>query len=292
MIRSMTGFGKSTVEIDEKSISIELKSLNSKQLDLNVRIPNNFRQYEAEIRSMIKNVLERGKVDFNIYYENNNSKDLSNLNRDLFKHYFDELKSAYSYLGIVCDDDNIVNNVMRLPDLWDVTVNEDSDEVWVLLKGAIEKSLSEINNFREQEGKVLIEDIKNRVANILVLLKDVEKYEGRRAENVKQKLKEKLEACDDIQSIDQNRLEQEIIYYVEKFDITEEKVRLENHCSYFVKTSEGDNMPGRKLGFIAQEMGREINTLGSKANDSDIQRIVVNMKDELEKIKEQLLNIL
>ncbi len=292
MIKSMTGFGKATVECGEKKIIIEVKSLNSKQLDINLRIPNLYKEKEMEIRNLIKNALERGKVDMCIYFDNSDSEKEVAVNASVVEQYFKQMLDVAQHLGIEVSNNELLQSVMRFPDTLKQKTEELDENEWNKLQQGIEDALDKVNTFRIQEGKVLIKDILHRIELIKSFAAEVPQYENKRIENVRQRLTEKLKEWSEIQNIDQNRLEQEIIYYLEKLDITEEKVRLGNHCKYFIETAEKEDAPGRKLGFIAQEIGREINTMGSKANDHDIQKLVVHMKDELEKIKEQSLNIL
>lgn len=292
MVKSMTGFGKTTVESGNKKIVIEIKSLNSKQLDLNLRMPNLYKEKEMEIRSMVKEQLDRGKVDMNIYFDSSESdKDVS-INQSVVMQYFNQMMEISKQLGLEPEKNELLQTVMRFPDTLQVKSEELSEQEWLQLKTGIEKALEEINKFREQEGEALIKDISCRIGIIQQLAAQVPQFEVKRVEVIRQKLQEKINEWTDVKNIDQNRLEQEIIYYLEKLDITEEKVRLANHCKYFLETIEKEEAPGRKIGFIAQEIGREINTMGSKANDHDIQKLVVRMKDELEKIKEQSLNVL
>ena len=292
MVKSMTGFGKTTVESGNKKIVIEIKSLNSKQLDLNLRMPNLYKEKEMEIRSMVKEQLDRGKVDMNVYFDSSESdKDVS-INQSVVMQYFNQMMEISKQLGLEPEGNELLQTVMRFPDTLQVKSEELSEQEWLQLKTGIEKALEEINNFRKQEGKALIKDISCRIELIQQLAAQVPQFEVKRVEVIRQKLQEKINEWTDVKNIDQNRLEQEIIYYLEKLDITEEKVRLANHCKYFLETVEKEDAPGRKIGFIAQEIGREINTMGSKANDHDIQKLVVRMKDELEKIKEQSLNVL
>lgn len=292
MVKSMTGFGKTTVETGTKKIVIEVKSLNSKQLDLNLRIPNLYREKEMEIRGMVKDKLGRGKIDMSIYFDNSETDKDVMINNSVVIQYFNQMLSVSEHLGIVPDKNGLLQSVMRFPDTLQQKVEELKEEEWGMLKMGIEKALEEINAFRIQEGKALIKDINYRIELIQKLASEVPQFEVKRVEAIRQKLQEKINEWTEVKNIDQNRLEQELIYYLEKLDITEEKVRLANHCKYFLETVEKEEAPGRKLGFIAQEIGREINTMGSKANDHDIQRLVVRMKDELEKIKEQSLNVL
>ena len=288
----MTGFGKTTVEFRNKKIIIEIKSLNSKQLDLNLRIPNLYKEKEMEIRGLVKERLDRGKVDMVIYFDNAESDKDVVINRSVVVQYFNQMLEISEQLGVDTDKNALLQTVMRFPDTLQVKAEELDEEEWNALYAGVEKALEEINSFRVQEGAALIKDITHRIALIQELSAQVPAFEKRRVEVIRQKIQEKINEWTDVKNIDENRLEQEIIYYLEKLDITEEKVRLANHCKYFLETVEKEEAPGRKIGFIAQEIGREINTMGSKANDHDIQKLVVKMKDELEKIKEQSLNVL
>lgn len=288
----MTGFGKTTVEFRNKKIIIEIKSLNSKQLDLNLRIPNLYKEKEMEIRGLVKERLDRGKVDMVIYFDNAESEKDVVINRSVVTQYFNQMLEISEQLGVDTDKSALLQTVMRFPDTLQVKAEELDEEEWTALHVGVENALEEMNRFRLQEGAALIKDITHRIALIQELSAQVPAFEKRRVEVIRQKLQEKINEWTDVKNIDQNRLEQEIIYYLEKLDITEEKVRLANHCKYFLETVEKEEAPGRKIGFIAQEIGREINTMGSKANDHDIQKLVVKMKDELEKIKEQSLNVL
>ncbi|HBO27230.1 MULTISPECIES: YicC/YloC family endoribonuclease [Culturomica] len=292
MIKSMTGFGKATVEYNQKKVVIEVKSLNSKQLDINLRMPNLYREKEMDIRNLAKTYLERGKVDVSIYFDNSETDKTVALNRPVIEQYFRQMTEIAGTLGIDTDNNELLQTIMRFPDTLKQQTEELNEEEWLALKSGIEKALKALDTFRIQEGEVLIRDILHRIDLIKSFAAEVPQYEGRRIESVRQRLMEKMKEWEEIRNVDQNRMEQEIIYYLEKLDITEEKVRLNNHCKYFIETAEKEEAPGRKLGFISQEIGREINTMGSKANDHDIQKLVVRMKDELEKIKEQSLNIL
>lgn len=288
----MTGFGKATADYGTKKVIVEVKSLNSKQLDINLRTPSLYKEKDIEIRNMIKNVLERGKVDMYIYFDNAEEEKGVAVNQAVVKQYYNQMNEVASSLGIEIDKGELLQTVMRFPDTMQVKMDELDEEAWNALRSAIEKALSDVDQFRVQEGKVLIADILKRVDLIKSLAAEVPRFEKQRVVTIKQRLQDKMKEWGEIKNIDENRLEQEIIYYLEKLDITEEKVRLANHCKYFIETVEQEEAPGRKLGFIAQEIGREINTMGSKANDHDIQKLVVRMKDELEKIKEQSLNVL
>lgn len=288
----MTGFGKATVEYNQKKVVIEVKSLNSKQLDINLRMPNLYREKEMDIRNLAKTYLERGKVDVSIYFDNSETDKTVALNRPVIEQYFRQMTEIADTLGIETDNNELLQTVMRFPDTLKQQTEELNEEEWMALKNGIEKAMKSLDAFRIQEGEVLIRDILHRIDLIKNFAAEAPQYEGRRIESVRQRLMEKMKEWEEIRNVDQNRMEQEIIYYLEKLDITEEKVRLNNHCKYFIETAEKEEAPGRKLGFISQEIGREINTMGSKANDHDIQKLVVRMKDELEKIKEQSLNIL
>lgn len=291
MIRSMTGFGKTEFEVGNKKITLEIKSLNSKQLDINTRIPAMYREKDIEIRRMISEMLTRGKVDFALYLDNLGTESTSRINAAIVKDYYSQLKVIHEELGLEVNG-SVMESIMRLPETVKMVYDELDEAEWIVVRENLVKSLDELNRFRDQEGVALKADVMANIANILDLLKQVEPFENQRMENVKAKIMESLEALQLNGSVDKNRFEQELIYYLEKLDINEEKVRLINHCSYFTETIEEAEPSGRKLGFIAQEIGREINTIGSKANESSLQRIVVQMKDNLEKIKEQVLNIL
>lgn len=288
----MTGFGKTTIENGNKKIVIEIKSLNSKQLDLNLRMPNLYKEKEMDIRSMIKEQLDRGKIDMCIYFDNAESDKDVTINKTVVTQYFNQLLEISNQLGIETNKGDLLQSAIRFPDTLQIKSEELDEAEWNRLKAGIVEALKEIDKFRIQEGKALIKDISKRIQLIQELAAQVPQFEGKRVEVIRQKLQEKINEWTEVKNIDQNRLEQEIIYYLEKLDITEEKVRLANHCKYFLETIENEEAPGRKIGFIAQEIGREINTMGSKANDHDIQKLVVKMKDELEKIKEQSLNVL
>ena len=291
MIRSMTGFGKAEFEVGNKKITLEIKSLNSKQLDINTRVPAMYREKDLEIRKLISEMVIRGKVDFAIYLDNLGTESTSRINAAIIKDYYKQLKTVYKELGLEINE-NAIQSIMRLPETVKMVYDELDETEWLVVRENLVATLEELNRFRDQEGLSLQVDIVNSIQNILDLLKQAEPFENQRMENVKAKIKDSLDALQLNGSIDKNRFEQELIYYMEKLDINEEKVRLANHCSYFAETMAESEPSGRKLGFIAQEIGREINTLGSKANESNLQRIVVQMKDNLEKIKEQVLNVL
>jgi uncharacterized protein (TIGR00255 family) len=287
----MTGFGKTEFEVGNKKYTLEIKSLNSKQLDINTRIPALYRQKDIEIRRLMSEMLTRGKVDFAMYLDNLGDESSSKINSAIVKDYYNQLSSVYQELGLVVNE-SIMQSIMRLPDTVKMTYEELDEAEWLVVRENLIKTLEDLNRFRDQEGLALKIDIDTNIANILDLLDQVEPHETQRMENVKIKIMDSLNEMQLNGNVDKNRFEQELIYYMEKLDINEEKVRLANHCSYFTETMNEDEPSGRKLGFIAQEIGREINTLGSKANESNLQRIVVQMKDNLEKIKEQVLNVL
>jgi uncharacterized protein (TIGR00255 family) len=285
MIQSMTGFGKHVVQLPTKKITIEIKSLNSKGMDLNARIPSAYRDKELELRKIIATSLDRGKIDFGLYIENTGNETTSEINLGVVRTYMEQLRS-------IADGDELrlLEMAVRLPDALK-TDREDinEDEYRIILEG-LEVALREINAFRSMEGKVLESDFKARVLVVLTLLDEVAKMDPDRLLTIRERLEKAV--VDLKANIDANRFEQELIFYLEKYDITEEKVRLRNHLDYFTATLQSNDSNGRKLGFICQEIGREINTIGSKANFAPMQQLVVQMKDELEKIKEQMLNVL
>jgi uncharacterized protein (TIGR00255 family) len=287
----MTGYGKAVCELPNKKISIEIKSLNSKQLDLNTRIPNLYREKEIEIRSLLGRELSRGKVDLSFYVEAATSDKITKVNSQVIKDYHTQLKSVAEELGLNNQTD-FLKVIMPLPDTVNLELAELDEEEWKAFANTLQESIKDIKTFRQQEGKALEADIKERIETIGRLLTEVPQYESQRIEKIKTRIRENLEELGQNNKIDENRFEQEVIFYLEKLDITEEKVRLSNHLEYFIETMDSSDVVGKKLGFICQEIGREINTLGSKANDADLQKIVIRMKDELEKIKEQILNIL
>ncbi len=291
MVRSMTGYGKAEAELNNAKLSIEIKSLNSKQIDLNVRLPHSYNSKEVEVRSIVSKFLERGKISVLINKESLGEDSRHSINSELAVTYFNQVKQIASETGSESSD--ILSMVMRMPDVIKQSNNEADKEELTTLISLLKDTLKNIDDFRIEEAKAMEADFRLRISNIIELLDQVEPLENLRIERVKDRLEAALIKNVDESKVDKNRFEQEIIFYLEKFDITEEKVRLRKHCSYFIDTLENENVSkGKKLGFISQEIGREINTLGSKSNDSDMQKIVVNMKDELEKIKEQALNIL
>ena len=290
-MKSMTGFGKAESVTDKRKIIIEIKTLNSKQADLIIKIPGIYKDRELEIRNELTNQLQRGKIDFFITIENEDEEITSQFNETVINGYYRQLANIATKNNIPLPPD-ILNFIVRMPDVLKIERQEPDEHEWQALLEGIRRALDQVNIFRQQEGLALVEDISRRIELIEFYITEVEKFESQRIEIIKNRLRQNLIEYVGENTIDQNRFEQELIYYLEKIDINEEKVRLRNHCSYFVLTmNEGDGV-GKKLGFITQEMGREINTIGSKANHADMQQIVIQMKDELEKIKEQILNIL
>lgn len=292
MIQSMTGFGKATAEFPTKKITVEVKSLNSKQLDLSVRIPSIYKEYELDVRSLIARRLERGKVDFAIYIENTGKETTSQINQNILEGYYNQITAASDKLSIARPTDWF-QVLLRLPDVLKYEVQEADENEWKLVSETINKALDQLVEFRKQEGAMLENLFEQKLGNISSLLSEIEQYEGERIEKVKGRIVEALQKIENF-DYDKNRFEQEMIYYIEKLDINEEKSRLSNHIKYFDETMKDNSGQGqgKKLGFIAQEMGREINTTGSKSNHAQMQQIVVQMKDELEQIKEQILNVL
>ncbi len=287
----MTGFGKAICELPDKKISIEIKSLNSKQLDVNMRLPNLYRQKDLVLRNELSSQIGRGKVDVGFYIDFHGSEKNAIINAPVIENYYNQIKPISDKLGL-SDNADILKTIMPLPDTVKIEQNELDEEEWKLIFTSFKEALSNINEFRAQEGEVLKIDIIERIENIRSLMLQIEPYETERIEKVRTRILDQLNELKDKITIDQNRFEQEMIYYLEKLDVTEEKVRLTNHLDYFTETVEKEELVGKKLGFIAQEIGREINTMGSKANHAEIQKLVIQMKDELEKIKEQNLNIL
>ena len=288
MIQSMTGYGKSTLEIAGKTFTVEIKSLNSKNLDANVRMPSEFRELELPLRNKLSQSLSRGKVDFSLQVEKHEEENTSKINIKVVESYLKQLKQLP--VSTMKDDSRLLQIAMTLPNALSSEKNElekeDSEAVYQVLNLALEQ----INIFRTDEGKVLKEDFELRIQNLTDLLSEVKEIDPERIQHVKTRLRKGIE--DLKENIDENRFEQELIYYIEKYDITEEKTRLDNHLAYFSKTLNSSDSNGKKLNFICQEIGREINTIGSKSNFAPMQKMVVQMKDELEKIKEQLLNVL
>jgi len=281
----MTGYGKSVLQLPTKKVTIELKSLNSKSIDLNVRIPSIYKEKELNIRKRIANTLVRGKVDFSIYVETTADDTSTQINQPVVKQYMQQLKAVVN-----ADETELLKMAIRLPDALNTVREEINEDEWLLISAEIDNALNEISNYRLDEGKVLEQDFKDRISTISNLLEDVIKIDPERVEAVRERLYKGVSELKE--KYDENRFEQELVYYIEKYDITEEKVRLSNHLSYFIESMNSEDSNGKKLGFIGQEIGREINTIGSKSNFAPMQQLVVQMKDELEKIKEQLLNVL
>ena len=282
----MTGFGKASLQLPTKKITVEIKSLNSKGLDLNTRMPSVFREMELGLRNQISQRLERGKVDFSLYVEVTGEETTSKINVPIVKGYINQMKAVIP----TADETELMKMAVRMPDALKTERDEIDENEWKQIQTVIDEALENIANFRKDEGASLEKEFQLRITNINSLMNEAVSYDAERVETVKTRLRT---ALDELKvNVDENRFEQELIFYLEKYDITEEKVRLGNHLNYFLETLNGTEANGRKLGFITQEMGREINTMGSKSNHSEMQKIVVQMKDELEKIKEQSLNIL
>ena len=291
MIQSMTGYGKAVVAYEEKKIHVEVKSLNSKQLDLNTRIAPLYREKEMEMRQMVAEALIRGKVDMSVWIEKDMAVDPTPINAALVENYYQQIKAISEKTGIPMPEDCFYT-LLRMPDVLTKTDMEElDDEEWLTVKGAVKEALDNLVDFRKQEGAALQKKFTEKIDNIASLLASIEPYEQSRVEKIKARIIDGLQQIPGVE-YDRNRLEQELIYYIEKLDISEEKQRLTNHLKYFRDTMAEPAGQGKKLGFIAQEMGREINTTGSKSNQAEMQNIVVKMKDELEQIKEQVLNAL
>ena len=290
MIQSMTGFGKVTTELPSKKVTIEIKALNSKQLDLSTRIPSIYRDKEMEIRNYILQTLERGKVELNIFVEYIGKDSPTQINSAAIESYYNQIKAVSDKLGIPVPSDWFAT-LLRLPDVIKSDVVEVDEEEWTVVEKALHEAIDHLCAFRIQEGAMLQKLFTLKVNNIAALLLKVNDYEGERLEKIKSRIMDNLAQLAD-KDYDKNRFEQEMIYYIEKLDINEEKNRLDNHLKYFIATMDSGHGQGKKLGFIAQEMGREINTLGSKSNHAELQKVVVQMKDELEQIKEQVLNVM
>lgn len=285
----MTGYGRASADFGSKKIVAEVKSLNSKGLDASIKVASLYREKEAEIRSLVSEKLIRGKVDLTLFYESAEEEKRTEINIGLGKQYFNQLKSLADAIGIEPAD--YLSLIVRMPDVFTSEKPELDDEEWRTAFDVVADAVDQLNAFRDQEGRHLEQDLKQRVITIESLKEKIAALAGDRAKGVREKLSEALKQIDE-RDIDENRYEQELIYYLEKLDITEELVRLSGHCGYFLEVLAEDPGQGKKLGFICQEIGREINTIGSKANHTEIQRYVVEMKDELEKIKEQILNIM
>lgn len=292
MIHSMTGYGKVTTTLPNKKITIEIKSLNSKSLDLSTRIAPSYREKEIEIRQQLANRISRGKVDFSLWIEKDESAEASVIvNEKLLEGYYNQIISISKNLNIPLPADWF-QTLLKMPDvLTKPEIEEVADDEWLIVSEAIDEAIDHLVDFRIQEGAALETKFVQNIQTIQQLLSDIEPYEKERVEKIKERITDSLENALSVE-YDNNRLEQELIFYIEKLDVNEEKQRLTNHLNYFVSTMKGEAGQGKKLGFISQEMGREINTLGSKSNHAEMQKIVVQMKDELEQIKEQVLNVL
>lgn len=292
MIQSMTGYGKATAELPDKKINVEIKSLNSKAMDLSARMAPVYREKEMEIRNEISRVLERGKVDFSLWVEKKEGADAAiPINQALVEGYYKQIKEIAMNLEIPYPDDWFLT-LLRMPDVMTKTETQElGEEEWKVVYAAVQEAIARLVDFRKQEGAALEKKFREKIDNIRRLLDSITPYEKERVEKIKERITDALEKTISV-DYDKNRLEQELIYYIEKLDVNEEKQRLANHLKYFISTLESGNGQGKKLGFIAQEMGREINTLGSKSNHAEMQKIVVQMKDELEQIKEQVLNVM
>ncbi|MDN3678503.1 YicC/YloC family endoribonuclease [Flavobacterium paronense] len=286
MIQSMTGFGKATLQLPTKKITVEIKSLNSKGLDLNTRMPSVFREMELGLRNQLSTRLERGKIDFSLYIEATGEETSSKINVPIIIGYINQMKAVIPN----ADETELMKMAVRMPDALKTERDEIDETEWKKIQTVIDEAIENIAQFRKDEGISLEKEFLHRIANIMTLMNNAVAYDAERVETVKTRLRTALDELKE--NVDENRFEQELIFYLEKYDITEEKVRLENHLNYFIETIAGTEANGRKLGFITQEMGREINTMGSKSNHTEMQKLVVMMKDELEKIKEQVLNVL
>ena len=286
MIQSMTGFGKATQQLDGKKITVEVKSLNSKGLDLNVRMPSIYREMELGLRNQIALALERGKIDLSIFIESTAEQTSTKVNVPILRAYINQLKEVQPD----ADETELMKMAIRMPDAMKTERDEIDVNDWAQIQVVVDESLKNIRKFRTSEGVALEKEFLHRIANIMTMMNETVSLDSERITTVKLRLQTAIEELK--VTLDENRFEQELIFYLEKYDITEEKVRLENHLNYFIETLAGDEANGRKLGFIVQEMGREINTMGSKSNHALMQKLVVQMKDELEKIKEQVLNVL
>ena len=291
MLHSMTGYGKASCEYNNKKIVIEIKSLNSKQLDVQTRIAALYREKDIEIRNAIAARLERGKIDLSLYIEDAGSTAATRINQAVVENYRQQIVDTCNTLGMPVPD-NMMELILRMPETLKTESAVLDENEWRVILGLLDEAFAQIEAFRIQEGQSLYNMFVGKIDAIGTLLAQVEPYEGERLTKIKSRIEEGLKTLEEKIAVDRNRLEQEMIFYIEKLDINEEKVRLRNHLRYFIETMDNEQAPGKKLGFIAQEMGREINTLGSKSNHSEMQIIVVKMKDELEQIKEQVLNVL
>jgi len=291
MIKSMTGYGKAIANIGNKKFTVEMRSLNSKQLDLSVRMPGVYREKELQVRNELSKLTDRGKIEFSIYCETQGEDSSNTINKNIAIGYFNQIKELAAELQINLNDE-VIHTVLRMPDVMKTERQELDETEWKEVWNIAKEAIAKFDNFRQTEGSTLQKEVSDRINVILDLLAQVEPFELSRMETVRERISKSLADFAGNENVDKNRFEQELIYYMEKLDISEEKLRLKTHCDYFNETMNNEINQGRKLGFITQEIGREINTLGSKSNQADMQKIVVRMKDELEKIKEQILNVL
>ncbi len=285
----MTGFGKASLELGDRTITVEIRSLNSKGADISLRLSSGLRNYELELRNDLSKQLERGKIDLSIYIESNKVEGSVEINTELAKTYYEQLKNLAQVLGEPLEEP--IQQILRMPDVLKSERKETDEEEWKQIKGCVNEAIKQLNAFRDLEGQSLKKDFEERFTKIGTCLEEVKTLDTKRIDAIKERIRTNIDEAIGKNKIDENRFEQELIYYIEKLDINEEKVRLKTHLDYFIETCK-EASPGRKLNFISQEIGREINTIGSKANDAQIQKLVVVMKDELEKIKEQANNVL
>ena len=291
MIQSMTGYGKATAQAGDRKVIVEIKSLNTKAMDISTKIIQAYRDKELDIRSRITTALERGKVDFSLYIDNTAATGAQTINAAIFNNYLQQIESIAAQTDYEVPED-IITTVLRMPDVISSNQQDEvSDEEWAAVSKAVDQAINALVEYRKVEGAALEKKFREKIANISALLASVEPYEKDRVAKIKERMRASMQDAVG-KNYDENRFEQEMIFYIEKLDISEEKQRLSNHLDYFIKTLEEGHGQGKKLGFIAQEMGREINTLGSKSNQAEMQNIVVRMKDELEQIKEQVLNVM
>jgi uncharacterized protein (TIGR00255 family) len=291
MIKSMTGYGKAIAETQQKKITIEIKSLNSKQLDINTKLPWLYKEKEIELRNLINQKLDRGKIDFSIYFDVIDDEFIPVINKSIVKNYFNQLKEIAGELDLKVDE-QLLATIMKLPETLKSEKPELTAEEWQVVRQQAEEALTMVDLYRIEEGNSIKPDLEKHIQNILSSLEIIKTFEEGRISKIREKLISNLDENIKTENIDKNRFEQELIFYLEKFDINEEKVRLKKHCEYFIESMSNNEPNGKVLSFITQEIGREINTIGSKANDVSIQKLVVMMKDELEKIKEQVMNVL
>jgi len=292
MLKSMTGYGKASGGVNQRKIVVEIKSLNSKQVDINAKLNHRYREKELEIRNELISKLHRGKIEIQVYPEQYEEENIATINSTVFKNYYRQLESITRDLNMQISE-QIINTITRMPEVLKIDREELPEEEWIGLKKILNEAIENLLLFREQEGNSLEKDMRDRIKQIRNKLEEIQPFEKERVNNIRNRIKNNLSELLGAEKVDKERFEQELIYYLEKMDITEEKVRLANHLDYFDETIDAtENTLGKKLSFISQEIGREINTIGSKAADANIQKLVVEMKDELEKIKEQLMNVL